>query len=88
MVHSLAAEALRFPSIADEDDMLIAKYGAGWLDAFALGEDLSSAEIQKSVGDFVAQGLTAAASGVVIRHLIALYLGSPLFRRPSAAEGQ
>src|SRR5208282_2232917 len=34
----------------------LAKYGGGWLGALGLTEQLSNAQIQKSVGDFVAQG--------------------------------
>src|SRR5208283_525413 len=40
----------------EEGNALIQKYGGGWLSALGLGEQLSSAKIQESVGDFVAQG--------------------------------
>ena len=53
----LPGYAMRLQALAvDEGNALIAKYGGGWLDAFGLGEQLSNAQIQKSVGDFVAQG--------------------------------
>ena len=49
--------AVRLQALAvDEGNALIAKYGGGWLDALGLSSQLSSAQIQKSVGDFVAQG--------------------------------
>ena len=40
----------------EEGNALIAKYGGGWIKALGLGEQLSSIQIQKSIGDFVAQG--------------------------------
>src|SRR6202453_5026855 len=52
----LPSYAMRLQSIAvEEGNALIAKYGGHWLDAFGLRQQLSSAQIQKSVGDFVAQ---------------------------------
>ncbi len=48
--------AKRLEALAvDEYNAIVAKYGGRWLDAFGLPEQLSSAQIQKSVGDFVAQ---------------------------------
>lgn len=48
--------ATRLQTLAiDESNALIKKYGGGWLGAFGLGE-MSKAQIQSSVGDFVAQG--------------------------------
>src|SRR5208282_3213733 len=60
----LATFAQRLPGYAmrlqalgvEESNALIAKYGGGWLNALGLREQLSSAQIQKSIGDFVAQG--------------------------------
>ena len=53
----LPSYAMRLQSIAvEEGNALIAKYGGHWLDAFGLRQQLSSAQIQKSVGDFVAEG--------------------------------
>jgi predicted PurR-regulated permease PerM len=47
---------MRLQAIAvEEGNAFIAKYGGHWLDAFGLRQELSSAQIQKSVGDFVAQ---------------------------------
>lgn len=42
--------------VVAEGNALLAKYGGGWLNALGLTEQLSSAQIQKSVGDFVSQG--------------------------------
>ena len=48
---------MRLQALAvEEGNALIEKYGGGWISALGLGEQLSSAQIQKSVGDFVAQG--------------------------------
>jgi predicted PurR-regulated permease PerM len=53
----LPGYAVRLQELAvEEGNALIAKYGGGWLGALGLTEQLSSAQIQKSVGDFVAQG--------------------------------
>jgi predicted PurR-regulated permease PerM len=52
----LPGYAMRLQAIAvEEGNAFIAKYGGHWLDAFGLRQQLSSAQIQKSVGDFVAQ---------------------------------
>jgi predicted PurR-regulated permease PerM len=52
----LPGYAMRLQAIAvEEGNAFMAKYGGRWLDAFGLNQDLSSAQIQKSVGDFVAQ---------------------------------
>jgi predicted PurR-regulated permease PerM len=48
---------MRLQALAvEEGNVLIGKYGGGWTSALGLSEKLSSADIQKSVGDFVAQG--------------------------------
>ncbi len=53
----LPGYAMRLQALAvEESNALIAKYGGGWLNALGLSEQLSSAQIQKSIGDFVAQG--------------------------------
>jgi predicted PurR-regulated permease PerM len=53
----LPGYAMRLQALAvEEGNALIAKYRGPWLDALGLKGQLSSAEIQKSVGDFVAQG--------------------------------
>jgi predicted PurR-regulated permease PerM len=52
----LPAYAVRLQTFAvEEGNALLAKYGGHWLDALGLRQQLSSAQIQKSVGDFVAQ---------------------------------
>jgi predicted PurR-regulated permease PerM len=53
----LPSYAIRLQALAvDEGSALIAKYGGGWVDALGLNQQLSSAQIQKSIGDFVAEG--------------------------------
>jgi len=53
----LPGYAMRLQALAvGESNALLAKYGGGWLSALGLSEQLSSAQIQKSIGDFVAQG--------------------------------
>jgi predicted PurR-regulated permease PerM len=53
----LPGYAMRLQALAvEESKALLAKYGGGWVGAFGLSEQLSSADIQKSIGDFVAQG--------------------------------
>jgi predicted PurR-regulated permease PerM len=52
----LPGYAVRLQAFAvEEGNAFIAKYGGGWLDALGIGQQLSSTQIQKSVGDFVAQ---------------------------------
>jgi predicted PurR-regulated permease PerM len=53
----LPGYAMRLQALAvEEGNALLAKYRGPWLDALGLKEQLSSAKIQTSVGDFVAQG--------------------------------
>ena len=53
----LPGYAIRLQTLAiEEGNVLIEKYGGGWLSSLGFGEQLSSAQIQKSIGDFVAQG--------------------------------
>ena len=53
----LPGYAMRLQALAvEESNALIAKYGGGWLNALGLSEQLSSVQIQKSIGDFVAEG--------------------------------
>src|SRR5271170_242150 len=49
--------AVRLQALAvEEGNALIAKYGGSWLHALGLNQQLSSAQIQSSVSNFVAQG--------------------------------
>ena len=43
-------------SRSTEGSALLDRYGGAWRDSFGLGNPLSAEQIQKSVGDFVAQG--------------------------------
>jgi predicted PurR-regulated permease PerM len=53
----LPGYAMRLQALAlEEGNFLIEKYGGGWTSAFGHGEPISSAQIQNSVGNFVAQG--------------------------------
>ncbi len=53
----LPGYATRLQSLAvEEGDYLNQKYGGRWLSALGLGETLSSSQLQKSVGDLVAEG--------------------------------
>jgi predicted PurR-regulated permease PerM len=53
----LPGYAMRLQALAvEESNALLAKYGGGWLNALGLREQLSGPNIQKSIGDFVAQG--------------------------------
>jgi predicted PurR-regulated permease PerM len=53
----LPGYAMRLQALAvEESNALLAKYGGAGLNALGLREQLSSANIQKSIGDFVAQG--------------------------------
>ena len=53
----LPGYAMRLQELAvEEGNSLIEKYGRGWLNAFGFSEQLSSAQIQSSIGDFVARG--------------------------------
>ncbi len=53
----LPGYAVRLQALGVEEyNALIAKYGGGWISALGLGGQLSSDQIQKSIGDFVAQG--------------------------------
>ena len=62
---SLPRYVVRLQALAvEEGNALIAKYGGGWLDALGLTQQLSSAEIQKSLGDFVAQGAQWLLNGL------------------------
>jgi predicted PurR-regulated permease PerM len=56
LAQHLPAYAVRLQAFAvAEGNALIAKYGGQWLETFGINQPLSSAQIQKSVGDFVAQ---------------------------------
>ena len=56
LAQHLPGYAVRLQAFAIErGNALIAKYGGRWLQAFGLSEQLSTAQIQKSVADFVTQ---------------------------------
>ena len=56
LAQHLPGYAVRLQTFAiEEGNAFIAKYGGHWLEAFGLSQQLSSAQIQKSVGDFVTQ---------------------------------
>ncbi len=53
----LPSYAVRLQAFAvQEGNALIARYGGRWLEVFGLNQPMSSAQIQKSVGNFVTQG--------------------------------
>jgi predicted PurR-regulated permease PerM len=57
LAQHLPGYAVRLQAFAvTEGNAFIKKYGGGWLEALGLNQQSSSAQIQKSVGDFVAQG--------------------------------
>ena len=83
----LPGYAMRLQALAvEEGNAFLEKYGGGWLGALGLGEQLSSAQIQKSVGDFVAQGaqwlVNAARSlvsgGAAVFDFLSLMLITPV----------
>ena len=52
----LPGYAVRLQAFAiEEGNAFIARYGGRWLEAFGLSQQLSTTQIQKSVGDFVTQ---------------------------------
>jgi predicted PurR-regulated permease PerM len=56
-VQKLPGYAMRLQSLAlEEGTTLIDKYLGKWIDTLGLEQEFSSAQIQKSIGDFVAQG--------------------------------
>ena len=56
-VEKLPGYAMRLQSLAlEEGTMLIDKYLGKWINTLGLEQQFSSAQIQKSLGDFVAQG--------------------------------
>jgi predicted PurR-regulated permease PerM len=56
-MRSLPTYVTRLQQLAvDEGNQLLDKYGGSWRDKLGLGEPLSTEQIQKSVGDLVAQG--------------------------------
>jgi predicted PurR-regulated permease PerM len=53
----LPGYAMRLQALAvEEGNFLAQKYGGGWLTALGLGAPMSTSDIQRSVGEFVAQG--------------------------------
>ncbi len=61
----LPGYAMRLQALAvEEGNVFDRKYGGGWLSALGLGESISSDQIQKSVGDIVAQGAQWLVNGL------------------------
>jgi len=53
----LPTYAIRLQALAvEESNLLLDKYGGGWLDATGLKERLTAQQMQNSIGDFVTQG--------------------------------
>ena len=53
----LPGYVVRLQALAvDEGNSLLERYGGTWRDSLGLGNSLSTEQIQKSIGDFVAQG--------------------------------
>jgi predicted PurR-regulated permease PerM len=53
----LPSYVVRLQTLAvEQGNALLDKYGGPWRERFGLGDPLSSEQIQKSIGDFVAQG--------------------------------
>ena len=72
LAQHLPGYAVRVQAFAvEEGNAFIAKYGGRWLDALGLSQQLSSAQIQKSVGDFVScyEPLLSAGRDVVSIHI-------------------
>ncbi len=83
----LPGYAMRLQSlVVEEGNVLIEKYGGGWISALGLGEQLSGAQIQKSVGDFVAQGAqwlvnalrSLVSGGAAIFNFLSLIIITPV----------
>lgn len=83
----LPGYAVRLQALAvEEGNALIAKYHGPWLDALGLKGQLSSAEIQKSVGDFVTQGAqwllhglrSLASGGAAVFNFLSLLVITPV----------
>ena len=83
----LPGYAMRLQAIAvEEGNTFIAKYGGRWLDALGLRQQLSSAQIQKSVGDFVEQSAQwlldaftrVASGGATLFNFLSLLIVTPV----------
>ena len=83
----LPGYAIRLQTLAiDEGNALFEKYGGGWLSSLGLGEQLSSAQIQKSIGDFVAQGAqwlvnamkSLVSGGAAVFNFLSLLIITPI----------
>src|SRR5271168_4178925 len=79
--------AVRLQALAvEEGNALIAKYGGGWLHALGLNQQLSSAQIQSSVSNFVAQGAkwllnaltTLVSGGAAVFSFLSLLIVTPV----------
>ena len=72
--------------VVEEGSMLIEKYGGPWRKSFGLGESLTVDQIQKSIGDFVAQGAqvllnvvrSLASGGFAILNFFSLLVVTPV----------
>jgi predicted PurR-regulated permease PerM len=83
----LPGYAVRLQELAvEEGNALIAKYGGGWVEALGIPGQLSSAQIQKSVGDFVTQGAqwlvdafsSLASGGAAVFNFFSLLIITPV----------
>src|SRR5271166_1567662 len=83
----LPGYAIRLQTLAvEEGNALIQKYGGGWLSALGLGEQLSGTQIQKSIGDFVAQGAqwmvnaikSVVSGGAAVFNFLSLLIITPV----------
>jgi predicted PurR-regulated permease PerM len=83
----LPGYAVRLQELAvDEGNALIAKYGGPWLQALGLNEQASSAQIQKSIGDFVGQGAqwlvnalkSVVSGGAAVFNFLSLLIITPV----------
>lgn len=83
----LPSYAIRLQALAvDEGNLLLDKYGGGWLDATGLKEHLTAQQMQNSIGNFVAQGaqwlITALRSlvsgGAAVFSFLSLLIITPI----------
>ena len=83
----LPGYAVRLQQLAvEEGNALIAKYGGSWLAPLGLTEQLSNVQIQKSVGDFVAQGAqwllnalkSLVSGGAAVFNFLSLLIVTPI----------
>jgi len=86
-IEKLPDYAMRLQALAvDQGNALLERYGGAWRNALGLGAPLSAEQVQKTVGDFIAQGaqwlLNAARSlasgGTAIFDFFALLIVTPV----------